>query len=310
MAYITKYTYNKLCTRLEIKCDVTLELFLENLLDDEKLFYIFNKKELKLLFIYKMLLIDENNFLVEYYKEVPERVDSFERVFDKGGKLKYHQFGECKMMQNDYLDFSIPKDIQVIGEEAVREYREWFTTNDFAMKIKNKEITPSEINRIFNFKYPNKYGIPPVDENSKMIIIEKPNSSFHEIESEFNLETFREKIESLKVEYDYQCQSPVSKRLSKFHNARHFSTILIHELIGKYFGDNFINNYGLEKLLEKWSNIGRIIEEILVLLRNYILWSTGRVQYEFNTLTLEIFGLACCNSCKNDSINAAFKNIN
>ena len=82
MAYLTKYNLSKLCQKLEVKEEISLDLFIEHIYNDKEIYYILNKREIEYLFIYKMVLEDENKFIVEYYNEVPEREDTKSFVFN------------------------------------------------------------------------------------------------------------------------------------------------------------------------------------------------------------------------------------
>ncbi len=156
MAYLTKYNLSKLCQKLQTKDEISLDMFLEHIYEDKEISYILNKREIEYLFVYKMLLDDENKFILEYYNEVPEKEDTKNMVFSKGGKMKYHLSNSCSLLKKDFLDFNIPEDIKSIGDDAVEEYREWFKSNNFAEKFKSKEIDKNYIIRAFNLKYPKK----------------------------------------------------------------------------------------------------------------------------------------------------------
>ena len=96
MAFLTKYNLSQLSQKLEINVDISLEMFLEHIYNDVDIYSILNKREVEYLFKYKMLLDDEQKFVVEYYNEVPEKEDSKNFVFNKGGKMKYHFIWQLK----------------------------------------------------------------------------------------------------------------------------------------------------------------------------------------------------------------------
>lgn len=127
MAYLAKYNLSQLCQSLEVKCEINLETFLKYIYNDKEIFFILNKREIEYIFVYRMLHDDEKKFIVEYYKEVPEKEDTKTRVFNKGGKMKYHLTSNCKLLKKDYLDFNIPSEIIEISnqnknDDAVNEY--------------------------------------------------------------------------------------------------------------------------------------------------------------------------------------------
>ena len=51
MAYLTKYNLSKLCQKLEVKEEISMELFIEHIYNDKEIYYILNKREIEYLFI-------------------------------------------------------------------------------------------------------------------------------------------------------------------------------------------------------------------------------------------------------------------
>ena len=45
MAFVTNYTFSKLCKTLDIKKEIDLQTFKDHIYNDANLFYIFNKLE-------------------------------------------------------------------------------------------------------------------------------------------------------------------------------------------------------------------------------------------------------------------------
>ena len=174
MAYLTNYNLSQLSLKIPIKDKVSMEMFLEKVYNDLVIYYILNKLDVEFLFKYKMLLMDENKFLIEYYNEIPVKEDSKNLVYNKGGKIKYHLSTDCKLISKDYLDFAIPEDIKSKGDESISEYREWFSKNDFGLKFQKHNIDISHIIRAFNLKYPAKYNISPIEENSNLLVLTIP----------------------------------------------------------------------------------------------------------------------------------------
>jgi hypothetical protein len=123
MAYLTKYTFLKLCKKLEINCEIDLNLFIDNIYEDHYLFEILNKKQIKFLFVHKLLLQDESKFIIDYYQKMPEKKDQQNYVLEKGGKPKYHVSDSCEYLQKKFIGFIIPIEIKKIGNEAIEEFR-------------------------------------------------------------------------------------------------------------------------------------------------------------------------------------------
>lgn len=301
MAYLTKYNLSKLCQKLEIKVDISLDMFLEHIYDDKEIFFILNKREVEYLFIYKMLLDDEEKFFVEYYDEVPEKEDTKNMVFNKGGKMKYHLSPSCKLLKKDYLDFNIPEDIKEKGDNAVEEYREWFRINNYGEKFKNKEIDKEFIIRAFNLKYPSKYDIKRIEDNSNLLVIEIPNSNIKHLESEFDLENFKIKLNELKLMWQNTFQCKVSRTFSKFKYLLTKTDAEIISKMGDIFSKEFVENYGIVNLKNKFEISKNLSYKIIELLLDYIKWTYKLENKDFNNLTLETYGLECCYFCKSEN---------
>lgn len=300
MAHLTKYNLSQLCKKLEINNEISLELFVEHIINDPKIYFILNKSEVRFLFIYKMLLSDEQKFVVEYYDEVPEKEDTKEFVFDKGGKMKYHLTSECKLLKKDYLDFNIIDEIKCLGEEAIIEYREWFVNNRFAEKFIAKEIDKQFIIRQFNLKYVSKYKFEPLDENSSLLIVERLNSNNEYVQDSFNMEDFLKTIEDLKMQWSNSFQCKTSRTFAKFNYLISKSDEEIKSKMADVFSESFADNYGLDNLKQKFKKAKDIKFSLISELLNYIKWTYKLSEKNFDVLTLERFGLVCCHSCLKD----------
>lgn len=252
MAFLTKYNLGQLSQKLEINIDISLAMFLQHIYDDPEIYAILNKFEIEYLFKYKMLLEDEKTFAVEYYQEVPEKEDTKSYVFNKGGKIKYHLSPSCKLINKDYLDFKIPNDIKNKGDHAIQEYRDWFNSNKFGDRFRNKEIDKNTIITAFNSKYPNKYNISPIEDNSNLLIIEQPNSTIREVKNSYDYENTKRAVNKLKYEWQKNFTCGVTKTIAKF---KHLSTKTDEEIkakISELFSNVFIDNYGIDKLKSKF----------------------------------------------------------
>lgn len=308
MAYLTKYNLSKLCQKLEVKEEISLDLFIHHIYNDKEIYYILNKREIEYLFIYKMVLENENKFVVEYYNEVPEREDTKSFVFNKGGKTKYHLNQNCTLLKKDYLDFNIPEDIKSKGDNAIDEYREWFRLNNFGEKFKNKEISKDEIIRAFNFKYPKMYDIKPIEDNSNLLVVEIPNSTNLYLKENFDLEKFKIELTEIKLAWQNTFQCKVSRTFSKFKYLLAKSDEEITTKMGEIFSQDFVKNYGIENLKDKFQISKNLTYKLIDLLLDYIKWTYKADNKSFDALTLEKFGLECCHICKNEEIIRVFTN--
>lgn len=284
-------------------------MFLKHIYNDKEIYFILNRMEIEYLFKYKMMLEDEKKFFVEFYNEVPEREDTKTFVFNKGGKTKYHLTSECKLLKKDYLDFNIPSEIQDLGDNAISEYRNWFRTNNYGERHKQGEIGKEKIIRDFNIKYPAKYGIKPIEDNSNILVIEIPNSSNNNLKREFDLQKFKEKINVLKEKWYNSFQCKVSRTFAKFKHLLKKSDDEIREKMTELFSEQFADNYGIENLRKKFEISKNLNYQIISELLEYFKWTYKIDIKDFDNLTLEKFGLECCNNCKNEDKNVLQQRI-
>ncbi|MDA7762296.1 hypothetical protein N8927_03820 [Crocinitomicaceae bacterium] len=304
MAHLTKYNFGKLCRSVNLKNTIDRDTFLKHCYDDPDIYYMLNKLEVEYLFKYRNILKDEKSFYEEYYSVIPEKEDTKEFVFDKGGKTKYHHTSACELIKKDYLDFNIPVEIRELGDDAIHEYRDWFQHQGYAEQYKLGKLDKNKIIRNFNGKYPSKYGFKPIAENSNILIVEVPNSNNKEIKTKFNLDEFKEKIDVLKAKWEYEFQSKTAVKFSKF---KHLLTATDDEINDKmtevlasdrYRSEDFIANYGINNLKKKFAIAKKLNNEIISELLTYFKWTYNIDSKDFDTLTLEKFGLKCCYKCK------------
>lgn len=303
MAFLTNYNLSQLSQKLEINVEVTSEMFSQHIYNDLEIFSMLNKREVEYLFKYKMLIDDEEKFVIEYYNEVPEKEDTKNFVFNKGGKMKYHLNSNCKLIAKDYLDFNIPEEIKSLGDAAINEYRDWFNQNNFGDRFRNKSIDKSAVIFAFNSKYPSKYNIKPIADNSNLLVIEHANSKFNQINTDYDLDKARKKIEELKIEWHTHFPCRVTKIIAKFKHLINKSDEEIENRISELFSNVFISNYGLSNLKNKFLKSKEITYAISSILLEHIKWTYNLKAKDFNNQTLEKFGLECCLSCAKEKTN-------
>ncbi len=297
MAFLTKYNFSQLSQNLKINIDVSLDMFLKHIYNDAEIYSILNKREIEYLFKYKMLLDDEERFVVEYYNEVPEKEDTKNFVFNKGGKMKYHLISDCKLITKDYLDFNIPEEIKNIGNEAIQEYREWFNTNNFGDKYRKKQIDTNKIIFAFNSKYPKKYNIQRIEDNSNLLVLEQPNSTYKLIDQEYDFEKLKKELTKLKMDWQYNFPCKTTRIIAKFKHLITKSDEEINTKISEIFSEVFILNFGMDNLKRQFQISKDITYRIINLILEHIKWTYNLNEKNFDKRTLERFGLECCLSC-------------
>jgi len=72
--------------------------------------------------------------------------------------------------------------------------------------------------------------------------------------------------------------------------------------MSEIFTPEFTENYGIKNLREKFELSKKYTYKIIELILEYIKWTFNLDKKEFDNPTIEIFGLECCNSCKNEQM--------
>jgi hypothetical protein len=300
MAFITNYTFNKLCRNLDIKKEIDLQTFKDHIFNDANLFYLFNKLELKYLFNYKNLLENDEKYIAEYYQYIPKSIDTNSYVFEKPRKLKYHLTNECECLNHDYVDFHIPEDITDLGDKVVEEFRTWFKSKGYAQKYFNGTLNNSKVVFDFNMIFPSKYNIKPLNEHYKLVL-ELENSNTYELNSAFNYDKFKENISIIKKKRMNRFQCKISRSLSKFDYLLNKSDSEIRTKISEIFSNQFVENYGLKNLKELFRFSLNLKRELLENLTDYFKWAFKNRNLEIDNHSLNKFGLDCCNKCQVNS---------
>lgn len=297
MAFLTKYTFSKLCKKVRINREIDVNFFVEHVYNDPQIHYILNKSEVRYLFKYRAILEDEDNFYTEYYQEVPERVDTGSYVFEQAGKLKYHLNDNCQFIKKDFIDFNIPLEIRTLGKKAIDEFRNWFKDKNFAEQYYNNTLDNSVVVFNYNLKFPKKYSIPPL--NEKYELVKKlSNSNSSESEIKFDMKEFQKNLIYLKEKYYNIFSCEVSRTLSKFHYLLRKPDGEIKEKMSEVFSKEFTDNYGMKNIKDKLEFSRNLKTEIIIQLLDYFKWSYKLDEKKFNNVTLEKFGLDCCSNCK------------
>lgn len=301
MAYITNHTYKKLCQTLDIKEEINLNLFLEHIYDNPKVFYFFNKVDLKYLFNTKKILQNEVNYRIEHFQFVPAKEDSKTFVFERAEKLKYHLDANCSLLKKDYQNYTIPQELKQLGNKAVESYRNWFIENSFKERFENGELDKTAIIFRYNAKFPQLFNVPILNEKYELIKnIDNSGNIF--IEQEFDFQEFLKALEKCIKLKEGLLQCEVHRKLAKFDYLVNRSDAEIKEKMTQIFSSEFTNNYGVEKIRKLLAEYRVIKFEVMQNLLNYFNWSYKSNSREFDNTTLNDFGLKCCSACKGGAI--------
>ncbi|GGG51816.1 hypothetical protein [Bizionia arctica] len=306
MAYLTKHTYSKLSRKIDLKTKVSQQLFMKHILNDQKLYYIFNSVELKYLFNFKLLFENNKEQMEHYLSYVPKQKDEKKYVFETKRKLKYHLSSACSFLKKDFLNFNIPQEIRDLGDVAIEDYRSWFKKEGYAEQYSEGILDVSVVVFRYNNIFPMKYGVARLNEKYNLIE-EIPNSSIEREDSKFNYHTFLENIEDLKNDYAFHFQCKVTRTLSKFDYLLQRSDTEIANKISELFTPEFITNYGMDRVKKMFVISKRIKKELMSALIDYFKWTYRSTLHSIDTVTLEHFGLECCHSCKENQIENKLK---
>lgn len=303
MAFLTNHTFGKLCRKVEINKDIDLDVFIKHVYDDPAIYYMLNSLERKYLFKFRALLENEGNFFVQYYKEVPEREDKKQYVYESAGKLKYHTSRDCHFITKDFVDFVVPQEIRDLGDDAVEEYRQWFKDKGYADQYFDHRLKPEKVVVSYNLKFPSQLGVAPLNEGFKLIE-ERPNSNNITIEESFDYDKFLEELEEWKDHYRNVFSCKVLRTLSKYQYLLRHDDDKVNEMLSQIFSPEFVPNYGIDGVREKLRYSREIKQHVIHLLVDYFKWTFKANDKNFDSLTLESFGLECCGNCKKNEVSS------
>lgn len=329
MAYITRHTYEKLLSRVNLDEQLIIdkEVFKSWIFSDSRLFHFFNQEDLKGLL--KEILVRKgikNTFLV--YKEEVESDDTDSNlVYDFNSQPCYHSERNCSRLIGGYNNFKMPEfikheksDRSITLIDLKDELISWFRANDFTLNgYRNNEFDNDAITKKFNEDFCVKYDIEFLtlrrdDINYHNWYFHIPSSGVLNIDDSFNKKVFKSKInhlihkrESLCKDYQIECKAEqyAFKSLSRFDFLKDFS----QSASLYYFKNNKLDRLNIDfisinyEVIKKfWLNHFQLKIEAKKLLNEYIKWNYNLNEVNYDELTLESFGIRRCMSCYN-SIN-------
>ena len=332
MAYLTKYSFSQLCktTEIEIKTkDDFYTLFMEYVLDDYRVYKIFNSLDVKNI-IQQVVLLNSELFKDEKtikifkkeFSEVPERKDNLRYVFKIEGKVKYHLYKDCEFLDRGFRNFNTPDEFfeleppddyrmedgnrkQIYRNEAIEELREWFIKNDFTLKrLEEGKIHTENIIMRYNAYFPKKYkGIKELNLKYKLLEKRDGNALKDSIGGilQRNIDLVKDKLYTLVEQRQNLCNLIILDKIISKHDYLYDKTeVEIKEKLNKLKIEDriFKNHYTIQNL----KDFKQIIE-------NYI-----KVKYRFDEDIfspefLEKYNLECCKSCNDRKINEQLNRI-
>jgi hypothetical protein len=141
-----------------------------------------------------------------YEKKITVDTQSF--VYE-GAKSAYHYFANCKALNSDYIDYSIPVEIKAKGDKEVERYRAWFKNNAGLIES-NPSLFSTRLQATFFIKNP-----------KSIERIAKENSGFTILDN-LNLQNIEEEIASIIQEAE-EYQKSDNKITEIIHNFGHLT---------------------------------------------------------------------------------------
>lgn len=305
MAVLSKYTFGKLTEIIEpiSQKEVTKEFFCQNIFNNEFLFHIFNKGDLKRFYVTAFMLKNDLNIAVLKYVE--EEKDDYRWVFQQGGKLRYHIYSDCEGLNANFEDFQIPFDYKSLhnGVVLVKRYREWFKYHKFREKFSKDNSVINSIVLEYNNSFAPSNNLQSITKDDILHIgLKSKKAKKHSlIEDEFNYNQFEKELNELILYRIDLCASKdyIKNRLSKFDYLFNKSNEVIHSYLQDIVDPIFFHNYGYDNLKFFLEQHHKLRIRCCELIMTYIKWRYNLPAKEFNIISLEDFNLRCCILCKN-----------
>jgi hypothetical protein len=297
MAIITKHTLSKLCSDLDLDFKASASDFQTTVFNDSQVFYLLNSKQNVYLFTYASILKDIDGFKADYFQYVPEKEDKFLYVKEKLGKYKYHLSSECPMLLNDFKDFIIPKAIRDLGVDEINEFRRWFEQKQFSFLHAINQITLDDIMFQINEKYVQMYNLKPFGPETG-IYQNIPNSGKSHVEESFDFNEFQLELNEIIKQLDEEFTDSNWRKFSKFASLRNEKESVISQKLGEAFSDvDLIKRFGINTIQKKLNTAYSLKYRLINSLIKYLRWYHKFDKIDFDSKTLEDFGLDCCKHC-------------
>jgi hypothetical protein len=250
---------------------------------------------------------------------VEERHDNLNYVIEIKGHYKYHKNSECKMLNKGFKNFFMPEPVVYLEKNnpklhktIVEDVREWFEKNNYTIdRYIDGKITDSMLTKEFNDIFPKKYNIEKITlssgsaENQFTWYASQKSSGHKELETEFDINTFKTQILKLLLQRNELCSGQALMGLSRYDYLIKKTDEEIEQKIIDAIQDGylrnvkevFLKNYTIPRLKDFWIIHKNIKEEVSSLLKNYFKWKNNFNENEFDKIFLENYNLKKCRSC-------------
>ena len=300
MAYITNAVYNKLIkTNRPQTVQVPPELY------NEINYYfgvsdVLGSYEFNMLGEHIRMCLGKNQNDSSPYLQPKQ--DMFIYVFETEGAYKYHLYEDCMYLNNDFNNYIIPEEVRYRGQDMVRQYRNWFTSNGFDKITGDEKEVVSRITFKYNTEFAKTHNLPILNEGYELIVSLK-NSTFTLSKKYYNLVRVQNNVKKYIKDYKFHFSNRTIIDLMKFSYLVNYSKDQIEQKVAELTSDVFIKNYGHEKLIESFKIANRIKYYIIEEIKLFINFRCGFKSNNFSKQVLESYGLVCCKSCLERDLN-------
>lgn len=309
MAFLSNFVLNELVEKIKLTDEpdyLDKVEFIKNIIDNEQLYPFFNQLNLIKLYRFKKFLINSDN--LSNFRYVEESEDNKNFVFLTGGKLKFHLYKDCLSFNSTFYDFKVPLEIsERKDEDLLRTYRRWFKDRKFKELIESGDIVNNDILKMYNDLFAKTHHLKKLENFD--FIVEFKSTSPIQVPDSFISAEFHRKVNSLIVRRHDLCTDKTKRFLSKFD---YLYSKTDDEIIDKLkelsenhsdlVGENFVKNYGIINLKNFFKEHHNLKILLTKLLKRYFLWNYKVRDKNFDTITLESFGLQCCKKCESKKI--------
>lgn len=293
MAYITNYTLHKLTKGLSnSKDNISKEDFIRHVYNDPRIYEYLNKIEISYLFNFSQILKEP----IRYLQQVPIRKDTGTYVREYEGKLIYHLYPECELLNKDFIGFRVPPEVKKLS--LIQEFRDWFESNKFIEKYLDKRIDKSAIIYRYNTSFARKNQLAHLNENYDLIV-ERSNTGHEHIDENFSKQKFYKDISNWIYKADNRLPIRTWKVLGKWHSYGNKSISEMEKLLDRLeINHNFRSYNSVTTIKEVLIEHNKAVSELMKLLREYFCWTYKLTDATFDVVTLENFNMKCCKECQ------------
>jgi hypothetical protein len=277
-----------------------LTFFLQNVIKNKLLYYIFNFYERKKLFTAKYLLENEKEFINEFYRALEARSDNKTYVYSKGGKYKYHLYENCKSVSSEYIDFIIPDDIRLLGDEAVNYFRKWFDDRGYKnmyLQARNRDAINAKIQVAYNSVFPKLFKLNKVNVEYNFIR-ERTNSGNTKIAPNFDLVLNKNELNNLIEERKKLIgDNLIRMKMANYDFLLNKDDTFISEYLLRKFEHDICSLYGLRNIKKFWQKHLAIKQKVYDNLIEFFKWTYNFKEKNYDEIDLEKLGFECCKVC-------------